>query len=437
MLVRFSVENYLSFKDKVTLDLAADALKEKKDYVHVAYLHNPKLSLLKSIVLCGYNAFGKSNFIKAYDFFRKFTLTSFSYGKFSNEINVAPFSLNTETEGKPSFFEILFILGNTKYRYGFEVSKINVQSEWLYYADGPVRENILFQRIGQEFPELSKSWNKESENRIMQGKLFVKPSNLFLSLLMEQDKIPRIDEIGRWIRGNVILTGNYASIVNENVTSIYTKLEYRSAILRFLESPELGFTSVFEKINKYVSGGNLVKEAANYLFESEMINFDLFTSHNIYDKNHNFVKKVEFDLIKNESSGSIKYFILACYMAYVIKNSQLIWIDEFDSSLSTHLLSFLIKTYNSKTNNKAGSQMVFVSHNTVVLNKMLRRDQIWFVDKNKYGESSLVKGHTPKTPMRIDRSIEQDYRDGKVKGITNKNAKPKPPSLFDNDNTTG
>lgn len=436
MLIKFRVKNYLSFKDEVELDLTAEALKDKKGYTHCAYLYNPKLNLVKSAAIFGHNAYGKSNILKAYSFFRKFILTSFTFGKITQEIDVEPFLLNTSTVDAPSFFEATFIIHNTKYRYSFEVTKQCVISEQLYYADGAVRENLLFNRAYQEIRDISKLWNKQADNRIEQAKLFTKPQCLFLSVLIEQDSIPRINKIAEWFRGNIVLNGGYG-LTTTGAANIYSKEEYTTAILRFFEHADLGFDSVFTKISNYISSGILTKEITDFLLGIEMSNFDLFTPHNVYSSDYSLVKRVEFDLIKNESSGSIKYFILACYLAYAIKNSQLILVDELDASLSTQLLEFLLATYHNNKNNVAGSQMIFVVHNTVLLNRKLRRDQVWFIQKNKYGESTIHKGHTAETPIRIDKSIEQDFREGKTMGSSKKATQENIPTLFDKlDNNT-
>lgn len=430
MLIKFKVKNYLSFKDEVELDLTAEALKDKKDYTHCPYLYNPKLNLVKSIAIFGHNAYGKSNLLKAYSFYRKFILSSFTFGKSTQEIDVTPFVLNASTMESPSFFEATFIIHNTKYRYGFETTKERVISEWLYYADGAVRENLLFNRAYQEIRDISKLWNKQSDNRIEQAKLFTKPQCLFLSVLIEQDSVPRINKISDWFRGNVILNGNYG-LTTDGASNIYSKEEYREPILRFLDNADLGFSSIFSKISNYVTSGLLTKEVSDFLFGIEMSNFDLYTHHDVYDTNYSVLKRIEFDLRKNESSGSIKYFILSCYLAYATKNAQLILIDELDASLSTQLLEFLLATYNSNKNNVAGSQMIFIVHNTILLNRKLRRDQLWFLQKNKYGESTIHRGHTVETPIRVDKSIEQDFREGKTKGTSKKVIKENIPTLFD------
>ncbi|MNS30523.1 hypothetical protein D3C72_625580 [compost metagenome] len=435
MLLSFSIENYLSFRKKITLDMSAEALKEKKGHLHVPYLYNPKLHLLKSISIFGYNSYGKSNLLKGYSVYRNLILKSFSFSGTSTQIPVEPFKLNTSSLNNPNFFESIFILKNTKYRYGFKIKNNAIIEEWLFYADGQIRENVLFYRNGQEMGEISKIWNKESNGMIEKAVMFTQPQSLFLSVLLSQNKLPpRVDEILQWFQGNIILSGNYTDILNSNAPQIYTDLEFRSTILKFIDASKLGFESVFEKISEMASNRNIHQDLLDIAFEDKAKNFELFTKHNVFDENYNIVSKHDFNLQKSESSGTIKYFILACFLSLALKRGQLIWIDELDSSLDSNLFVFLIETFNSVKNNVAGSQLVFITHNTAIMNKKLRRDQIYLVDKNEYGESSLHPAHTTKNPIRINKSIESEYRDGLLnegKGSAKNKLTNDIPTLFD------
>lgn len=432
MLIKFSVGNYLSFKDISTLDMSAEALKEKKDFIHIPFLHNPKISLLKSAAIYGHNSFGKSNLFKAYASFRQMVLSSFTIGNIIYETDIEPFRLNTTTVNKPSFFEVIFIIKQTKYRYGFEIHEKKVISEWLYYTDGISREHTLYIRAGQDYGEISKLWLKNTGGKVQEAKVFTKSNNLFLSTLLSQEGILRIDDIANWFKENLILNGSYSLAPNNGAVQIYSNEEYRNLILKFLDNADLGFKSVFERASKYIKERGYHIDLINTIFETKQTNFDLYTQHKIYDDNYNLQRTIEFDLIKNESSGSVKYFILSCYLAYALKKGQLIWIDEIDASLSTQLLTFLLEIFNDGKNNVNGGQLIFIAHNTALLDNKLRRDQIWLVDKNEFGESTLHKSHTPETPIRINKSIEQEYREGKLtRGVSKKASKTNLPSLFD------
>src|SRR5438477_771001 len=117
MLISFTVENYLSFAERQTLDFEPEALKEHQDYLHVPYLYNISNRLLKSIAIYGHNSHGKSNLIKSYQFFRHTIFTSFTFGKTEGFIDVDYFKLNTSNKKRPSFFGIVFLIRETKYRY--------------------------------------------------------------------------------------------------------------------------------------------------------------------------------------------------------------------------------------------------------------------------------------------------------------------------------
>jgi AAA15 family ATPase/GTPase len=423
MLLRFATQNYLSFKDKQTLDLNADALKDLQGHLHIPFLFDHRARVLKSVALFGHNSHGKSNFIKAYSFFINFLVNSFNLNRGNDGIKTEVFALNTSTFNKPSFFEVEIIVKEIKYRYGFEITTEKVVSEWLFYSQPQVRENYLFIRNGQEF-KINKIWNKESNNRIEnQGVPFAKSQTLLLSVLFSQEDIPKLDPISLWIKGNIFypnLADNLEPLL-KNAVAIFSNEIYKSQILKFIANADLGFESIFDKIeqiakrNKYLERGLL-----NMWYSNEIGRFELFTNHSIYDENYILRDKLQFELIKKESDGSIKYFILSCLFVYALRNGNLLLIDELDSRLHPLLFEVLIKEFHSNKLNTNGCQLIFTTHNTALLNKKLRRDQIVFVEKNKYGESSLRRLHTKESPVRIDSSIEKDYRNGHFGGISEK-----------------
>ena len=125
MIIQFTVENFLSFKEPATLSLAASALKEKQtrsDEI-VFELEGTNLSLLKSAVIYGANASGKSNLVKALDFFKWFVINSSKGVQSGESIRVESFRLNRRTEQEPSYFEAVFADETVQYRYGFEVDE--------------------------------------------------------------------------------------------------------------------------------------------------------------------------------------------------------------------------------------------------------------------------------------------------------------------------
>jgi uncharacterized protein len=419
MVVEFSFVNVFSFKDKQKVSFQPEPLKELIEHLHIPYLYNPKEQILKSLAVYGHNSHGKSNFLKAYEFFLSFINTSFNQPK--QFIPIEQFALNTSMQNKPSSFEIIFYIADTKYRYGFEVTPNKIVAEWLFYAPFGKKENYLFNRFEQDF-QLSKVWNKEANNKIeLQSVPFAKPNVLLLSVLIAQDVI-KIKEISEKLNASIIVRDlNNTNNLLAMATEIFSQDKYQADILGFIEDADLGFTTIFDKIEKKLQEQNEFDRGfLNMLYTNEIKRFELYTKHDIY--NEKLVKQtsIEFEMIKNESDGSIKFFIVACLLVYAIKNQLFIWIDELDSRFHSDLLELLVKAYHNPKKNSIGSQMVFTTHNTILLNKRLRRDQVVTVEKNEYGESNVKRLHTKETPIRIDTSIEKEYRKGKLGGVSKK-----------------
>lgn len=430
MIVNFSVGNFLSFKNTQKLNLVPDALKELVENIHVCYLYNPNEQVLKSVAIYGHNSHGKSNFIKAFEFLREFVFNSFLIGQTQNKIDITPFRLSTKSLNEPSFFEITFLVRETKYRYQVQLSSEGVLVEGLYYAEAKIRENYLFERIGQDF-KISKNWNKASENRIETVLSFAKPHILFLSVLLSQQNIPRVDEVGKWLMGNLIIPDEYTQVFKK-ARAVYSNLEYRSLVLRLIDKADLGFTTIFDKIDNSQQDNILLnKGILNMWYESEIKNFELYTKHNVYDENRKHIDTIEFELQKSESAGSIKYFIIVCLLAYAIKNNQIIWIDELDARFHSDLLEILVKSFHDPKFNAINAQMIFTTHNTILMDKKLRRDQMVAITKNEWGESELERIHTSKRPIKTGKSVEKEYRKGKLTGVSKKIKRDLGPSLFD------
>ena len=132
MLIQFTVGNYKSFKDTITLSMVASSRKEHMDS-NTFTINNKKLKLLKSAVVYGANASGKSNLFAGMRFFKRFIMTSSKESQATEKIRVDNFKLSTETENDPSTFEIIFLHEEVKYRYGFQVTSTDVCREWLFY----------------------------------------------------------------------------------------------------------------------------------------------------------------------------------------------------------------------------------------------------------------------------------------------------------------
>ena len=155
MVVQFSVENYLSFKGPITLSMVSTPLREDAALTEnvMVPVADTGISLLKSAVILGPNASGKSNVIKAFDFFKRLIINSFKDVQAGEEIDVENFRLDVETSAEPTSFELIFISHENQFRYGFTVSREKVHDEWLYRkaCRKRAKEVELYLREGDTF----------------------------------------------------------------------------------------------------------------------------------------------------------------------------------------------------------------------------------------------------------------------------------------------
>jgi len=429
MISKFTVANFLSFSGPNTINFDAAALKDPNERIYQSPSMENPFKILKSISIYGSNSSGKSNFLKAFSFMKYWVINSFNDSNKILEIPVQPFLLKENFDKKYSEFEVIFYVENLKYRYGFRVTKGMVEEEWFYYSEPKKREQHYFFRKGQEIA-FNNSWKRNLNIKLEPIIPYVKQRVLFISVLAQFNI-----EIGNitieWFHKNLIgfdFSSNY--FINK-AAALLSDPEYSIAMHELIKLAHLGFTSIEPKlIGKFKESGNYEENFINFVLNEEVSEYKIQTTHNVVDEKNKIVGKIIFDLKKNESAGSQKFFALAGALLSAIKNKQIIWADELDSKFHPLLFETIIKFFNSNKFNHRGAQLIFTSHNTQLLKeKVLRRDQIFTVDKNQLGESSIKGIHT--TNVRIDASHEKEYLSGKYGGVQKIDFETAQLNLFD------
>ena len=415
MLIEFSVANFLSFKKRTTLSLLAASIKDHRE---TNIFSTGKYNLLKGAVVYGANASGKSNFIKAMSTMRRLVLKSFEKSS-TGELGITPFLLNTETENAPSLFEVVFLIDDVRYRYGFEVDNAAVYSEWLYEA--AVRsEKVLFlrQEDGIEVREKNFSEGKDLEEKTRDNALFLAVADQFNG--------KKSKKIMQWFHNFLTISG----LSHENYKGItFGMLEHEKArpiLLDFYKQLGLGFEDI--KMDKQAFDP---KELPDDIPESLMkqlvtdlegaFRIDIKILHKKYNASNSPAGKVEFDLRSQESSGTNKLFNISGSVFDVLNNGGVLIIDELDASLHPLLTLAVTRLFNSADFNRKNAQLIFATHDTNLLYYgKYRRDQVYFFEKNQYGASemySLVEYKEEGKTVRKDRSFEKDYIEGRYGAI--------------------
>lgn len=386
MILEFYVSNYLSIKDGLKISFVAtslkDSLSESNDMIA---LSDTGLMLLRSAVIYGANASGKSNVLKAMAFYRHFITDSFKNSQAGEAIDVENFRLNATSIYEPTTMEATFIVGDFIYRYGFEVDSKVVRSEWLYQRTNKKRakEIEIFYRTEEETSVHQKSpLLLELVNKRM-----VRDNALLLSAAAQFNE-PKAVNILQWMNDIRVIFGNEEEkLWNQAIKSLDDE-NLRLRITNFAKYADLGIESIVKIDNRIVS------------------------NHRQFDDEGRETNNVAFSFSGNESEGTIKYFSLSYPIIDALDNGKLLIIDELDSKLHPLLVRKIISLFNSAKTNPKGAQLLFTTHDTFLLSAgMFRRDQIWFTQKDSFGATeaySLVE-----YKVRSNTLFERDYLLGK------------------------
>lgn len=421
MLLQFSIKNFRTFKERATLSLVAS--NYDKDTRETENIHQDlklNLRLLKSAVVYGANASGKSKFFEALMFMKHFVITSSKDSQKGDKIDIEPFRLNNESEKLPTEFEVVFTHKNVLFRYGFEVDNKSVISEWLYYKP-KTKEIELFYREKNKFETHERNFQK-GKTVIKEG--LVRDNALLVSVSAQFNDSTSISVID-WFKQLKTISG-----LNESGYKGFTmgRTEdpiHKARILDLLKAADLGIQDIklqkleIDKLPKEIPKelrDKIIKEVNEE--KAEFIS-DVLTTHKKYDANNNPIDSVNFSLDDDESSGTRKFFALTGSILDVIENGYTLVVDELDSKLHPNLVCKIVSLFNSKELNKKNAQLIFNTHDTNLLSSgLFRRDQIWFTDKNKFGEARLYSLADFKSDeVRKTESFEDNYIRGKYGAV--------------------
>ncbi|MBN3921973.1 ATP-binding protein [Nostoc sp. NMS4] len=415
MLIEFSIGNYRSFKEQVTFSMVAANLVAKDKHLdenNVFEIDND-LKLLKSAAIYGANASGKSNLATALGFMKWFMINSSKETQSTEKIGVERFKLSTETEAKPSFFEIVFFMNGKRYRYGFEATLDKVVSEWLFYVPKS-KETKLFERKLDKI-SVSKTYKADG----IQQK--TRHNALFLSV-SAQFNVQIAEKILDWLANRVKLVSALDDSGYQGYTvSCLMNDENKDEIIQLIKKLDLGFDDVKVEESEVTVDSLLLEfpdEINNFILKSPRNKvISIQTMHRKFDDKGNIISTKElFNLNNQESEGTQKVFSLAGPLVDTLKNGKVLIIDEFDARIHPLISRAIVELFNSNETNASNAQLIFMTHDTNLLNnKLFRRDQIWFTEKNRYGATDLYSLAEYKIPDNA--SFESDYIQGRYGAI--------------------
>lgn len=385
MLFQFSVGNFKSFKDKATLSLEAtyDDWREDDNVAHVKGER-----LVKAAAIYGPNAGGKSNLLAAMHHFRELIKESSKDTQKGEAIPVTPFRLHAATQSGPSFFEAEFLQKGVRYRYGFEATQQAIQAEWLFSRADSTRETRLFTRENETI-EATESFKegKGLENR-------TRPNALFLSVVAQFNG-EVAGEVLNWMNHFRDISGLEDQGYLAFTAGLLSDPRYGPLIRELVKQADIGIENlerqevVLDKLPQMLP--KAIPEAVREVILRTVASgiFAVKTYHKLFDAADRPTGLVEFDLKTEESAGTQKFVALSGPFLHTLLEGSVLFVDELEARLHPLLTKALVGLFNSSANRK-NAQLIFATHDEGLLDpKGIRRDQVWFVEKNGFGASRL------------------------------------------------
>jgi AAA15 family ATPase/GTPase len=401
MLLQFSIKNFRTFKDKAILSLIASNYdKDTREYENIVNNEIFGLRILKSAVIYGANASGKSKLLDAFAFMRYFVINSSKESQKGEAIKVEPFRLDQKSKNEPTEFEVIFIHNNILYRYGFEVTNEKIVSEWLFYKP-KTKEVELFYRDGNEYNVHNRDFSK-GDTVFKQG--LVRDNALLISVAAQFNEKKAI-EVLDWFERNRVISGLYEGEYRDNTVNKLSNKSKKDNVLKFLKAADIGIEDL------EILTINLGQ------FKESPFSTVLIIKNTYEDKTK--IGTIPFFLSLDESEGTRKYFYILGPVIDALETGGILVVDELDSKLHPNLVCKIVSLFNSKEFNKNNAQLIFNTHDTNLLSSgLFRRDQIWFTDKNKYGEAKLYSLADFKSDeVRKTEHFEENYIMGKYGAV--------------------
>ena len=413
MLIEFTVENFRSFKKKQTFSLLASKDKELLDQNTFSV---SKYNLLKTAIVYGANASGKSTLFMALISLLEFSVLSGPRSQKGDSISISPFMLDVNNQNEPSFFEILFMLDNKdstpiRYRYGIKLDRKHVIEEYLF-AVNKIKEVNLFDRIEQSITP-NKTYFPESETFSTK---IVRDNASYLSVCAQNN--------GE-ISGKIIKYFQRIAVTSGIDTPPFITMERinqgenLNRITKFLQFADIqvqGLKKQRTPVTFDIPDPDLAEFFKKKFPNAE--NDQISYAHNLYNGKEK--KGFWYFTEELESLGTRKLFNYAGVILPILDNGGVLFIDEFDSSLHPIIVENIIRLFNDKRLNKNNAQLI-VSCQSVSLmtNKLFRRDQIWLCEKDKYGASEIYSLMDFEDLVRKDANFNKNYLAGKYGAIPN------------------
>lgn len=411
MILQLKVRNYRSYKEETVFSMEANSTSHKLENVFEINNDKQKARLLKTAIIYGANASGKSNVIRAFFELRKFILFK---PKVGDDIELyEPFKFDVSSKEKPCEFELTFIGPNDiKYIYKTAIVIDRVLEEELYYYPNG-KKTTVFKRA-----------KYKEDNRVQKGilgdsfgkkEINVFANQLLLSKFGDDEPHELLTDVFIYFRNIEIINAT-----NENHKEFYLKkvsedlFEDKQLKQKLVKLIKAADTKIFDinitKIKDNTSS-NLNEEAKKLIEKNP---FSIYGVHDVYLNDD----VVGFDSLpfNQESTGTQSIYLLGGKILRTLEKGGLMIVDELDTSLHPFITKMIVMIFQSETTNPKNAQLIFTTHDVSLLDRdLIRRDQVWIAEKSEKGSTELYS--LQDFDVREDTPFEKWYLAGKFGGL--------------------
>ena len=405
MLLEFRVGNFRSIRDVQTLSLVASSDKEHSD-THLEATGIPTSpNSVKSAVIYGANASGKTSLLMALDYMRTVVAQSATFIQPGQTYSVQRFKLDNSYEGKPSSFEITFLHDGLRYEYAFQMTQARFLSEYLFVYK-TARPSLIFSRefdgnkdiyeFGTYLTGPKKLWEESTRDNA-----------LFLSTAAQLNS-ELLSPIFKWLTFNVVFLPAQAMISTDFSTALLTTEEGKEKVQAFMAAADISIDEISTAQRKGVHVQFNPTVAPHTIQEEREFKVPVFK--------HTAPKGSATFELTDESTGTQRLFSLAAPVLDVLRDGRILLVDELDASLHPLLVRQLIAMFHNNQINQKNAQLIFTTHDTTLLDQSIfRRDQVWFTEKDADQATNLY----PLTDFspRKNEAIEKGYLMGRYGAV--------------------
>jgi AAA15 family ATPase/GTPase len=358
MLIEFTFKNAYSYKNETYFSMEAAKGTKKVNEFPTYHKHR----ILKTAMIFGSNASGKSNFFNALDTFKRIVLKP-------EKLNGLPFPSFAGTQKEPISLSVTFLKETVIYRYSIVYNPKKIVSEKLECEENGEFVTYFQRENGQYLvlPDDLKPFTAKT-----------RPEALFLNTAKTFNDTHSLN-VFRWFIQDVLMIGIDNKLNQEMLKSLQNKKK-KENILKFMRAADINIQDV-----EVIEQKSPIP--ADIKFDFPETEIHLWLKHKQYDENGNKIEDFVLNL-SEESKGTKKLLHLA--LIILLNKNKTILIDEFDNSFHFELAKAMLEVFNSDENS---NQFILTSHELALMDLAFKKEQIYFVERKDNGESDLYSAY--------------------------------------------